>query len=133
MTPDERRDADLLYEKIKSERGSRASLVEAETFDQAQTFETIKNKYLGDGLCFRCAAQAAYGHQHGFTMVHPPCAKCLPVVARFPVPVSNTKWHRWPRGGRRPKGTGTPSPLPADPVRTGSRYSETTQVGGGQR
>ena len=39
---------------------------EPETIDQAIVWETTKNAYLRDGLCHRCAAQAAWGHQCGW-------------------------------------------------------------------
>lgn len=47
-----------------------------ETPAQAQRWETVKNRYLHAGLCLRCASQAAWGHQCGFTRVHPACDLC---------------------------------------------------------
>lgn len=47
-----------------------------ETPRQAQHWETVKNRYLQAGLCRRCAAQAAWGHQCGFRLIHPPCQVC---------------------------------------------------------
>lgn len=32
-----------------------------------------------------CAAQAAWGHQLGFSRSNPPCLKCANVIAGFPV------------------------------------------------
>lgn len=47
-----------------------------ETMIQARTWEVVKNRYLRAGLCLRCAAQAAWGHQCGFRLIHPPCEVC---------------------------------------------------------
>lgn len=55
-----------------------------ETLRQAKTWESVKNKALKFGLCPRCASQLAWGHQGGFTTVHPPCAECAPLVATLP-------------------------------------------------
>jgi hypothetical protein len=55
-----------------------------ETLRQAQRWEQVKAHYQGKGLCGPCAAQAAYGHQIGFTRVNPPCDACFPIVIRFP-------------------------------------------------
>ena len=57
-----------------------------ETTSQAHHFETNKNRYLNAGLCYVCAAQAGWGHQLGFSRVHPPCDMCAPIVAKFPFP-----------------------------------------------
>jgi hypothetical protein len=56
-----------------------------ETIRQAQTWDATKRHYILLGLCLRCAAKAAWGHQQGFTKVNPPCFACLPVVLSFPV------------------------------------------------
>lgn len=44
------------------------------------------------GLCRMCSAQAAYGHQLGFSRVHPPCRSCAVVVKALPVHKPNG-WH----------------------------------------
>ena len=51
-----------------------------ETLGQARHWENVKNKYLQVGLCPVCAAQAAWGHQNGFTSIHPPCDNCQEIV-----------------------------------------------------
>jgi hypothetical protein len=56
-----------------------------ETRRQAETWDRNKRHYVQLGLCSRCAAQAAWGHQLGFTEVHAPCSGCLHVVIGFPV------------------------------------------------
>lgn len=56
-----------------------------ETNRQALTWDATKRHYILLGLCPRCAAQAAWGHQQGFAKVNPPCFACLPVVLTFPV------------------------------------------------
>lgn len=61
------------------------SLFKPETVGQAQLFETYKNRYVDVGLCHYCAAQAAYGHQHGFSNVEYAADWCCgPVIARLP-------------------------------------------------
>lgn len=60
-----------------------------ETVWQAQTFEKYKNRYVIAGVCHYCAAQAAFGHQHGFGQVEPPRSCCAEVVAGLPVEKSN--------------------------------------------
>jgi hypothetical protein len=57
-----------------------------ETMEQARRWEVVKNRYERAGLCHICSAQAAFGHQLGFSRVHPPCPDCVPVVAEFPYP-----------------------------------------------
>lgn len=59
------------------------SLHTPETPGQARAWEEIKRQYLRLGLCHYCAAQAAYGHAHGFAWVERPRPGCLPVVATF--------------------------------------------------
>jgi hypothetical protein len=51
-----------------------------ETARQAGTWEATKTHYLRAGLCFKCAAQAAYGHQQGsggFGSLRRPCPGCV--------------------------------------------------------
>lgn len=56
-----------------------------ETLWQARSFDTNKRHYQGLGLCGPCAAQAAWGHQLGFSRIDPPCGVCQPLVDTFPV------------------------------------------------
>lgn len=49
---------------------------EPETKGQAANWELVKNRYLKAGLCHRCASQAAWGHQCGFTAINDPCDYC---------------------------------------------------------
>lgn len=64
-----------------------------ETMRQSRTWEVIKNRYLRLGLCHTCASQAAYGHQLGFSRIHPPCPDCAPIVATFEFPAV-TPWRK---------------------------------------
>ena len=65
-----------------------------ETWSESQSFTARNNRYRALGLCPRCTAQAAYGHQHGFTAVHPPCPECAPLVATFPHRTSVEAWRK---------------------------------------
>jgi len=57
-----------------------------ETPGQARIFDAMKRHYERLGLCRACAAQAAWGHQLGFSrVVHQPCHECQPIVDTFPV------------------------------------------------
>lgn len=97
--------------KIKSSGPSDAP----ETIRQAWTFDTMKRRYLRLGLCSACAAQAAWGHQLGFSRSNPPCADCQAAVDGFPSKRPNG-WHASsPRHGaefpphiRRPNGSNAP-------------------------
>ena len=60
-----------------------------ETIREAQNHQTYANVYMRNGLCSPCAYQNAYGHQLGWSLVRPPCDKCKPVVANFPVAKAN--------------------------------------------
>jgi hypothetical protein len=69
----------------------------AETPGQARAWDQTKNRYLTNGLCEKCAAQAAWGHsQHsgGWTPLHPPCEACAPIVATFPASTPNPLWRK---------------------------------------
>lgn len=80
------------YQRIKT-----TSRKVPETRREAANWETAKNKYLAAGLCYRCAAQAAWGIQNGWGTIHPPCRACAPVVAAFPQPVrGSVVWRRLP-------------------------------------
>lgn len=60
-----------------------------ETVRQAANWDCNKGRYLRQGLCGTCAAQAAWGHQIGFTRSRPPCHACVPAVAGFPTEAAN--------------------------------------------
>ena len=60
-----------------------------ETLRQARRFDERATQYRRALGCDPCAAQAAYGHQHGFADVHRPCTACQPIVGTFPVPAVN--------------------------------------------
>lgn len=85
----------------------------AETPGQVKTWDEAKSRYLRAGFCHRCASQAAWGHQLGFTHAAPPCTTC----AGLPVPASAgaraTAWS----GTTNPDTAATPHPprpAPAD-------------------
>jgi hypothetical protein len=66
-----------------------------ETFAQVQQWEATKRRYLGAGLCQKCAAQAAWAHQPGaggWTLIRPPCPACAELVALFAYPTPNPLW-----------------------------------------
>lgn len=73
----------------------------AETPRQARTFDSYKEHYLGLGLCGPCAAQAAFGHQLGFSRSKSPCEVCISLVAGFPVPETNSWRSSSPRHGAK--------------------------------
>ncbi len=74
-----------------------------ETMSETRTWDVTKNHYKRDGLCHRCASQAAWGHQIGFSRLeHAPCSDCAAVVATFPVEASHPAWRRHRQGKRRP-------------------------------
>lgn len=60
-----------------------------ETITQAIRWQTVKNHYVTLGLCHVCAAQAANGHQIGFTRINQQCTDCAGVVAGFPDGAAN--------------------------------------------
>lgn len=64
-----------------------------ETLAQARRWETTKRRYIGAGLCDKCAAQAAWGHQIGFSRINAPCADCAAVVGAFPKGTSHAAWN----------------------------------------
>lgn len=66
-----------------------SSLSKAETPTQARRWQARLTRYTDAGLCHRCAAQAAYGATHGWSVVHAPCASCEPVVQSLPVVKTN--------------------------------------------
>lgn len=111
-----------------------------ETLRQAKSFATVRNFYAGLGLCNRCAAQIAYGHQNGFTGLHAPCADCQPVVDTFPLDAVGP-WRKCGRpsnAGRRvgPSMDTTGSPRRRDQAtvgvlhpKCGKRFSGSGNVG----
>lgn len=68
-----------------------------ETLSQARTFDVVNTKYREAGLCATCEAQAAYGHQCGFSYIHTPCGSCEELVQTFPVAKPNG-WRAFKRG-----------------------------------
>ena len=66
-----------------------------ETPSMAREWEKTKVRYLRSGLCHRCAAQAAWGHQYGaggWNAVRPPCSACSELIAMFAYPTINPVW-----------------------------------------
>ncbi|MBG6182010.1 hypothetical protein IWX62_003235 [Arthrobacter sp. CAN_A1] len=59
-------------------------MINPESPSSAREWDKTKAHYMRLGLDSRCAAQAAYGSQDGFSTVRPPCAECLSIVATFP-------------------------------------------------
>lgn len=57
-----------------------------ETPRQAEWWQRVYGWYDRAGLCPRCSAQGAWGHQLGFSNAKPPCNPCAVIVAEFPVP-----------------------------------------------
>lgn len=76
---------------------------------QAQWWGILLARYLRAGLCRTCAAQAAYGHQHGRMAVEPPCDGCRPVLDLFPLPQVNGWRSLPPHGAQTDRGTTTRS------------------------
>jgi hypothetical protein len=71
-----------------------------ETLRQAQRWDVVKLRYTDGGLCDRCAAQAAWGHQDnagGWNDLHPPCDRCAPVVRGLSVATTNPLWRKFER------------------------------------
>lgn len=89
-----------------------AGIVPPESLSQARAHHRLTNRYEQAGLCRTCAAQAAYGHQLGFTKVNAPCDWCLPVVQAFPKPAAR-KWRKLTTAAdeRAPQESGSPCDL----------------------
>lgn len=68
-----------------------------ETVSEYLEFERVRNGYERNGLCDVCAAQASYGHQHGFRVVLSPCTLCVAVVETFEYNAPNG----WRKASRR--------------------------------
>jgi len=86
-----------------------------ETRRQAETWDRNKRHYVQLGLCSSCAAQAAWGHQLGFTEVIAPCSRCLHVVIGFPVNEPGEWRSSSPRRGA-PMSAGFASTRPSLPI-----------------
>jgi len=74
--------------------------VKPESIRQAQRWDVVKTRYVNAGLCGRCAAQAAWGHQSGgggWDTLHQPCRDCAPVVSALPEPTINPQWRKFDR------------------------------------
>ena len=66
-----------------------------ETLAMAREWERTKTRYLRAGLCHKCAAQAAWGHQIGagsWHAIRPPCVDCVEIVELFPYPTRSPSW-----------------------------------------
>jgi hypothetical protein len=87
-----------------------------ETLRQARSFDANKNHYLALGLCGPCAAQAAWGHQIGFSNSHRPCSACQTAIATFPTAQPGPWRSDSPRRGQSspPASRSTPSIVRAD-------------------
>lgn len=71
-----------------------------ETMGQARLWDATNGWYLKAGLCGRCASQAAWGHQIGWSRVRPPCETCAPITAAFPLEQVND-WRSVPKQHRK--------------------------------
>lgn len=70
-----------------------------ETMGQARLWDNVHGWYLRAGLCARCASQIAWGHQIGWSRVHPPCETCLAIISTFPLEQVNG-WRSVPKQDR---------------------------------
>jgi hypothetical protein len=59
----------------------------------ARLWERVKSAYVADGFCHGCAAQAAYGHQLGFSQIEPPCGACQGIRPTYEW--AGERAHRW--------------------------------------
>lgn len=77
-----------------------------ETLRQARRWDSAFTRYTRAGLCPRCASQAAWAGQIGYSRVHPPCEGCAPIVANFPGARHVSGWRSLPemKRDRRPPG-----------------------------
>jgi len=99
-----------------------------ESMRQAQRWDVIKLRYKDAGLCDRCAAQAAWGHQDnagGWNDLHPPCDRCAPSVRGFPVPTTNPLWRKFERPQDHKR-------IPAAPVTPGEVVEDIDAAHSGQ-
>jgi hypothetical protein len=65
-----------------------------ETQYAARRFDQRVRQYARAGLCWRCAAQAAFGHVDGWLNVHPPCVSCRAAVESFPTETGSSSWRK---------------------------------------
>jgi hypothetical protein len=126
MTED-RQAEDRRYAAIK-----RVGKTAPETVGQALHWQTAFSHYLADGLCHRCASQAAWGHQNGFSLIRPPCDACQPIVDTFPVAAgANSPWRKFPTAHHRPVNVhlgDSHSPMPDNAVvRTGAALGQDSE------
>jgi hypothetical protein len=78
-----------------AEQRARSAQRGPETMTQAKVWDRKKRRYLNAGLCFHCAAQAAWGHEIGFGKIADPCPQCQPIVDLFETPgPSGSKWRK---------------------------------------
>lgn len=76
----------------RSQSKSKVSRPTPETLRQAQTWDAVKVRYLRAGFCEVCAAQAAWGHQLGFSHVNNPCHGCIGKAVPDRSGVRASKW-----------------------------------------
>lgn len=92
-------------DKLKTDK-----TLKPETPGQARAWQKNKKRYLQAGLCHTCAAQAAWGHQVGFSFrssrewpeqdrkIKPPCPECATIVANFPeAAAEGSQWRKLPK------------------------------------
>ncbi len=99
-----------------------------ETLRQAQRWEHCKRRYLGVLDCHPCAAQAAWGTQCGFSVIHRPCDSCRAKVDILPVPAVNG-WRKLRDERRRSELEASASGIPVvsdpeGPTRTSTATEE---------
>lgn len=82
-----------------------------ETLEQAETWDKTRNHYSRFGLCDQCAAQAAWGHENGWSDLNQPCSKCAELVTTLPVSQLDG-WRSFQRGHT---GDTAPSQRPQKP------------------
>jgi len=91
-------------------------MTRAETPRQAQRWDIVKSRYLNAGLCHRCAAQAAWGHQangKGWAALRPPCDACQSLIQSFPMPTTTPLWRKYPHPQVLEKAAAPVTPLNA--------------------
>ena len=85
-----------------------------ESMRQAQRWDVVKLRYIDAGLCARCAAQAAWGHQDnagGWDTLQPPCGPCALVVRDFPMSTTNSLWRKFESPQDHKRNVAAPVPL----------------------
>lgn len=66
----------------------------SETLSQASKWDFNNRRWLAAGFCVRCAAQAAWGQQLGFSQVAAPCVKCVGKSAPDGTGIRARSWAR---------------------------------------